>query len=431
VDALPQTFPQWQEVAAGDPDKAASLFFSRLETLPLAARKAALAWLPEPSALAAQFRLASGASMPGVLAGVPYLLKDLYHAEGTPTCAGSDFYAEIVEYPGEEAALVQDLRQAGAVLAGKTHLNEFAYGLDGTNRWTGDCPHPRNPRTLSGGSSSGSAWAVGAGLVPFAVGTDTGGSVRVPAAWCGIFGLRVPPCNWSQEGVVPLSPTLDTPGWFANTPEDLCAATDALLGGAGKDTPQRLRGLYLDDLTPFANTELGAACERVASALGAEFDPETIAWLRHALKQAEPAYAVLQSREAWHVHEQFLDAMCERYSPEVWKLIDRGRRWNAHQIELAEEEALRINSAFEDFFDNYDVLYIPATHTTAPPKELVGSDFKRELLRLNAPASLGRLPVLTLPIRLSDTQSGGLQVIFPSLEKMNLSQVFERLGAFY
>ena len=121
------------------------------------------------------------------LAGVPFVVKDLFDAAGWPTKAGSTFLEEERARPEGDGALVARLRAEGAVLAGKTQLHEFAYGITGENPHYGDVEHPRLPGRTSGGSSSGSAAAVAAGVVPLAFGTDTAGSIRVPAAFCGLF----------------------------------------------------------------------------------------------------------------------------------------------------------------------------------------------------------------------------------------------------
>ena len=156
--------------------------------------------------------------------------------------------------------IVRALGAAGAVMAGKTHLFEFAWGLTGENAHFGDCEHPRFPGRTTGGSSSGSALAVAADIVPFAVGTDTGGSVRVPAAFCGIFGYRGTPGDAWISDAVPLSPRFDTAGWFTQSAADMRSVLDALIGPpvAGK-TP---RGCYLDmpDLEP----QVAEACRSAA-----------------------------------------------------------------------------------------------------------------------------------------------------------------------
>jgi Asp-tRNA(Asn)/Glu-tRNA(Gln) amidotransferase A subunit family amidase len=158
----------------------------------------------------------------GPLGGVPWVLKDLFDVAGMKTLASSRLLESLSSPAESDAAVVRDLKQAGTVLIGKTHLNEFAYGLDGVNSHFGTVPNPQVPGALAGGSSSGSAWAVASGLVPLAVGTDTGGSIRVPAAYCGLYGFRmVPEHPWSRKGAFPLAPRFDTAGWLTWHRRDL------------------------------------------------------------------------------------------------------------------------------------------------------------------------------------------------------------------
>ena len=208
--------------------EAARRVHAGVAALPPALRRAALSWLKPEAELADELAAGQRASQP--LHGVPYLLKDLFDLAGVPTNAGSTFLNSARGTPAHDSALVRRLRELGAVCAGKTQLVEFAAGLFGDNSHYGDCPHPHFPDRLAGGSSSGSAALVAAGVVPFAIGTDTGGSVRVPAAFCGIHGFRLSPGDDFIRDAMPLSPSLDTAGWFTATAADMLTATSALVG---------------------------------------------------------------------------------------------------------------------------------------------------------------------------------------------------------
>lgn len=163
-------------------------------------------------------RLVGSGVDPGPLAGVPVALKDIIDHAGRPTTCGSNFYREI---PERSAKVVDRLEAAGAVIVTRTGMHEFAYGFSSENEWTGPVRNPLDPMLSTGGSSGGSAAAVAAGQVPMAVGTDTGGSVRVPAALCGIFGLKVTHGRIPLSGVFPLAATLDTVGPLAASVGDL------------------------------------------------------------------------------------------------------------------------------------------------------------------------------------------------------------------
>ncbi|MEX2278978.1 MAG: amidase [Acidimicrobiia bacterium] len=164
---------------------------------------------------------------PGPLAGVPIALKDLIDHEGRTTTCGSGFYRHEADHSAE---VVRRLEKAGAVIISRTVLHEFAYGFSSENHWTGPVRNPLDPALSTGGSSGGSAAAVAAEQVPIGIGTDTGGSVRVPAALCGIFGLKVTQGRIPISGVFPLVPSIDTVGPMARSVGDLALAYAAMAG---------------------------------------------------------------------------------------------------------------------------------------------------------------------------------------------------------
>jgi Asp-tRNA(Asn)/Glu-tRNA(Gln) amidotransferase A subunit family amidase len=169
---------------------------------------------------------------PGTLAGVPIALKDLIDQTGLPNTRGGSF---AVEYSPHSATVVRRLGAAGAVIIGRTGLHEFAFGFTSENHWFGPVRNPWDLTTSPGGSSGGSAAAVAAGIAPIGIGTDTGGSVRVPAALCGIFGLKVTHGRVPLTGVYPLATSLDTVGPMAGNVEDLTAAYSVMAGDDPKD----------------------------------------------------------------------------------------------------------------------------------------------------------------------------------------------------
>ena len=170
----------------------------------------------------------------GPLAGRPFAAKDLFDVAGRPTRAGSRIRADAAP-AAEDATAVARLKASGAILVGLTHMDEFAYGFTGENAHYGAVRNPRDPERIAGGSSSGSGAAVAAGLVPFALGSDTNGSVRVPAALCGIYGFKPTYGRVSRAGVAPLAWSFDHVGVLAATLEDTAAALDAIQGPDPRD----------------------------------------------------------------------------------------------------------------------------------------------------------------------------------------------------
>ena len=218
--------------------------------------------------------------------------------EGLPTFAGSSFLPEVRPSPAADSQIVRDLRAAGAVLAGKTHLFEFAWGLTGENAHYGDCEHPGFPGRTSGGSSSGSAAAVAADIVPFAIGTDTGGSIRVPAAFCGIFGYRGAPHDALISDAFPLAPSFDTAGWFTRSASDMRAAMAALVGI--RTSEREPRGCYVD--MPGLDPDVASACAAAAAKLAPTADGTTRGELLDKFAPAAEIQGVLGGTAVSYTH---------------------------------------------------------------------------------------------------------------------------------
>ncbi len=401
------TLADWQSLSRRDPAAAARAVRRGLERLSPEQRRAVLAWEPAESDLARALAMAPA----GALAGVPYLLKDLFPVAGVPTLAGATFTPDVVPRPSADGRLVQSLKAAGAALAGKTHLHEFAYGLTGENPHFGDVDHPAHPGRTSGGSSSGSAAAVAAGIVPFAIGTDTGGSVRVPAAFCGLYGLRLRPHEAWITDAFPLAPSFDTAGWFTANAADMLTVTGALIGVRSAEREPRGCSLDFAALGQTADAHVSTAFARAAACLVAPADAAVATDLRASLSGAAEAYAILQSTEAYAVHAAWLDERKADYEPGVWQRIDRGRRWTAAQVESAQFRHALIKLMWTRFFLTFDFLILPATPFPALRKADCTLENRNRLLALTAPASLGGLPVLTLPVPLADGLSTGLQIV--------------------
>ncbi len=415
------TFDDWQQLSPGE---ATREMLQRVAALPDAQRRAAIATLPDENTLTARFAAVPRTSPPSLLGGVPYFLKDLFDVAGEPTFAGSAFLPEMRPAPAQDSAIVRALRDAGAVLGGKSHLHEFAYGLTGENLNYGDVEHPRFPGRTSGGSSSGSAALVAAGVVPLAIGTDTGGSIRVPAAFCGLFGFRLTPHDKFIRDGFPLAPSFDTAGWFTTNALDMRRTISALVLLRGSErTP---RGCYIEPagLEP----EVAVACRAAAAAFTPPGDPAVTADWNAVMAGSVEAYAVLQSTEALAVHGAWLDRLRDRYSPDVWARIDRARHWTDAQRTAARIKLTVVRQWWTRFFLAADFLVLPAAPFPALTKAECTLENRNRLLALTAPASLGGLPVLTVPVALPSGLSTGLQIVVNHPQSPVVNWVLEKLG---
>lgn len=400
--SAPVTFGDWQQLG---PEAAAREVRRRVEThLSAKQRSAALAVLLDEPALAARFAAAPAGSP---LRGIPYLLKDLFDVAGQPTFAGSSFLPDVRAAPVRDSAIVRDLGAVGAVLAGKTHLFEFAWGLTGENAHYGDCEHPRFPGRTTGGSSSGSALAVAADVVPFAIGTDTGGSIRVPAAFCGIFGYRgVPSDAWISDAV-PLAPGFDTAGWFARSAADMRLAIGALVGL--RTEAREPRGCYLE--MPGLDPDVARALRAAAADLAPPADGASAGELLDKFAPAAEVYGVLAGVETWKIHRKWAEKDRGRYGPLVRDRLERAQGISRAQVAAVEPSFEALKLTWAKFFLSYDFLVMAASPCAAPLKADLTHATRLRMLGLTAPASLGGLPVLVIPVALPSGLSTGLQVV--------------------
>jgi amidase/aspartyl-tRNA(Asn)/glutamyl-tRNA(Gln) amidotransferase subunit A len=398
------TFRDWQQLS---PIDAAQALHRRVQSnLAPANRRAAIAWLLPVEQLADSF---SKAHRTTPLGGVPWFLKDLFDVKGLPTFAGSTFLPEVRPARSEDAAIVTDFETAGAVLAGKAHLHEFAYGITGENPHYGDCEHPRFPGRTTGGSSSGSAALVAAGVVPLAVGTDTGGSVRLPAAFCGLYGLRLTPGDRWIRDAFPLARSFDTAGWFTANKEDMLVTLSVLLG-----IPQPAkapRGCYLE--LPELDGDVALACREAALKFTSLADALTQGSLLAAFSSSSENYNQIVAAEAWETHRHWVSAYRARYDPGVWQRLQRGMALVPADFAQAREKQTETRAVWAEYFRSFDFLVLPASPFAALEKSECTLANRNRILTLTAPASLGGLPVLTIPVSLPSGLTTGLQIVVP------------------
>ena len=391
-----------------EPAAAAAEVHRRVRTrLEPAQQRAVLAWL-RPEAELAGALAATDPSLP--LGRVPYFAKDLFDTAGVPTAAGSTFLPRERASGTRDGALVAACGRAGAVLAGKTHLHEFAYGITGENPHHGDCHRPGFPGRTTGGSSSGSAAAVAAGIVPLALATDTGGSVRVPAAFCGVFGLRLSPGEPWITDAVPLAPTCDTAGWFTAGAGDLALVLEALLP-AERAAERPLRGRSW--APPGLDPDVAAAFGRAAGQLAEPAERALTDALAVGFAPSLAAYHTLVSAEAWAWHRGWFARRAPEYDPNVRQRLENAARVTPEQVAAARAATEGVRSVWRDYFRTHDFLVLPAAPTPAPTKAECTPELRNRIIQLTAPASLGGQPVLSLPVALPGGLTTGLQVIVP------------------
>lgn len=354
----------------------------------------------------------------GVLSGVPCGIKDLIDVAGMPTTAGSNFPHHIAT---QDAAVVKLLRAAGAVILGKTATHEFAFGPTGDIAATGPTCNPHDPTKMSGGSSSGSGAAVAAGHVPFALGTDTGGSVRIPAALCGTVGLRPTSGTLDASGVVPLAPTLDTVGILASDVDGVSRVWAAISGAASDPVmavPATVKvGLIADGFYSKVSTDVADSMKNAVRTLrdvGVIIADVTLGWLEESI----PVYDHIQCAEAVATHRQRLLEHPELFQNEVRMRLQGAQRVQEREYDSALTRRSQWQGRVDGYFGDCDVLICPTTPITAP---LIGqrsgfdagwTNAKEALLNFTSPWSVLGVPALALPMgKDSDGMPTSVQVI--------------------
>jgi aspartyl-tRNA(Asn)/glutamyl-tRNA(Gln) amidotransferase subunit A len=380
-------------------------------------------------ARAAESEIARG-EWRGPLHGIPVALKDLIDTAGTRTTAASQLFEHRV--PTEDADVVRRLRQAGAIILGKNNLHEFAYGGSSLISFFGDVRNPRNTEHIAGGSSGGSAAAVAAGLCYAAIGTDTAGSIREPAALCGCVGLKPTYGRVSARGVIPLSWSLDHVGPLTATAGDAAAVLQAIAGYDPRDVSSAdvpvddyvsgLRGEtkklrigiprkhFYDDL----DDEIGAAVERALLMIDA-----LVAEVRDVEIEV-PNDRTVQAAESFAYHAGNIAQTPELYRPETLRRLRSGEKISAAEYIQRRREQDRDRRRAHELFADVDLLVTPTIPIPAP----VSADLKRDpaalrpaelvLLRNTRPFNVWGLPAISVPCGF--TKSGlpiGLQIAGP------------------
>jgi Asp-tRNA(Asn)/Glu-tRNA(Gln) amidotransferase A subunit family amidase len=365
-----------------------------------------------------------------LLYGLPVSLKDCFDLAGFPTSCGSQFYATKNGIAREDSAVAARLRSHGATIIGKAHLHQLAYGITGENPDYGDCLQPNDANRLTGGSSSGGAASVQEGSAVAAIGTDTGGSIRAPAALCGLAGYRASIELAHQRGLwrggTHLAPSFDTLGWLFRDLRDAPLLAEALFGLRVPAESNMQVGIACVHPDFLHDCEAGvldsfAGWQRQMSSQGAEISPiDTSFW-----EEAMDIFAAIQAHEAAAIHTANTHGDFSHFE----KSIAERLTWGA-SIPLAEIQALRERHAkFRERMDtalrDYDFLIAPC----APVHELIaGADHthaRRTILRYTVPMSLAGVPVVTLP-----TATGaGVQVIAARGADARLLAYTAELGA--
>jgi Asp-tRNA(Asn)/Glu-tRNA(Gln) amidotransferase A subunit family amidase len=331
------------------------------------------------------------------LSGVTAAVKDLVAVRGYPIGAGSAVRADAAAEP-RDAAIVARLRASGAVVVGLTTLHEFAFGVTGLNPYAGTPENPRAHGCVPGGSSSGSAVAVAEGSARVAVGTDTGGSVRIPAALCGVVGFKPANATYQTDGVFALAPSLDTVGLLAPNVADAVAVHEALRGRVPRRTSPPRVGVIraaLDDIDPGVARVLETALD-VLNTCGCEL--VDVSW--PVGEEVREVSSTIMFAEAARTHQEALDTRPDDYGADVRLRLETGRRIADAEYAVAHRERNRLQRRACQVLDDVDCVVGPTVGLPPPTIGQAGSDttMAARLVAHTRLANLARLPAISLPV---------------------------------
>jgi aspartyl-tRNA(Asn)/glutamyl-tRNA(Gln) amidotransferase subunit A len=364
----------------------------------------------------------------GPLHGIPIALKDLYETKGVATTAGSLFFKDWI--PNDNAAVVDRLNAAGAVNLGKLNMHEIALGVTNNNPHFGACRNPWDIERTPGGSSGGSGAALAAGFCMGSLGSDTGGSIRIPASLCGVVGLKPTFGRISLRGVVPLSWNLDHPGPMARRTRDAALLFQVIAGYDPEDPSSAdmgvpdygaqlmggVRGwriaLAEDDFFSKGDEQVLAAVKDAAevfAGLGAKIEPVEFKGAHEAAKNN----GLMVTSDAAAFHRDRLREEPAKFGADIRQRLETGAAYTSSEYSTARRSQAVLRRKFTQFFSEYDLLLTATTPITAPPLE--GPDAVQQaatLTRFTAPFNFTGLPAISVPCGFSNQELPvGLQII--------------------
>jgi len=358
------------------------------------------------------------------LAGMTVSVKDCFDLAGTPTTLGTHFYQQENGIAAADSWLVERLRASGAVIIGKTHLHPLAYGITGENAEFGDCIQPGNPGALTGGSSSGAVASVLEGSAHAAIGTDTGGSVRVPAALSGLVGYRASFGRGDWRGGHHLAESFDTFGWLFR---DLADAP--LLGslfGPTDATNLKLPTIFavvpdgfLHDCDPLIVANL-RRCQAELEALGLTAKTISVDWW----SDSREIFAPIQASEACRHHEGHFD----QFEASIRQRLEYGLSLSAAEVTHCRQRHAEFRRRMDDLLATYELLLLPAAPVTRLEAGADHSETRPRLLRYTTPLSLSGMPTLSLPYLENGRPAGGMQLAAAREDDARLLAVAAALG---
>lgn len=369
----------------------------------------------------------------GPLHGLRFAVKDLFDVAGYPTGGGNPHVLAMSGIKASTAPAVQCLLDAGAALVGKTHTDELAFSMNGKNAHYGAPVNGAAPDRISGGSSSGSASAVSNGLCDFALGTDTGGSVRAPASHCGLFGIRPTHGRVSLAGCLPLCESLDTCGFFAREIGTFARVADVLLGPDDGSLPDVPRLLLAQDLfaltTPGARDVLLSVVTHIEDALG---HADAVTAADRPMDDLYWAFRYVQGWEAWRSDGEMIERHGLQLGSDVAARFAFSKAVTAGQYDEATQVRRAFTAHLAALLGDDGVLLLPTMPDIAPLTDAAADtleDYRNRAVQMLCLAGLSGFPQISLPLVRADGAPLGLSLLGPAGSDRSLIALAERVVA--
>ena len=369
----------------------------------------------------------------GPLAGLTFAAKDVFDVAGSRTGFGNPVWLDTHPPAAATSPVVRSILGAGADMVGKTLTDELTYSLSGQNAHYGTPVNSAAPGRICGGSSSGSASAVVGGLVDFALGTDCGGSVRLPASYCGILGIRPSHGRVSLEGVAPFTQSFDVAGWFARDASVFSAVGRVLLDDEQPLPPPR-RLLFAGDAFAVVDPEVAQAlAPAVAQAAETIGQRGEVTVSHNGLTGWYETFRVIQAWEIWHTHAAWIAEHNPEFGPGIRERLDWASNVTDEQANAARSRRDSIVARIKGLFQEGDVLCLPTSPRVAPPIDAPPDDLENRIraqaMSLLCIAGLAGLPQVSLPLATLDGLPLGLSLVGPWGYDTRLLELAERIMA--
>ncbi|HVT54991.1 MAG TPA: amidase [Xanthobacteraceae bacterium] len=368
----------------------------------------------------------------GPLKGLTFGVKDIYDVAGVKTGFGSPAWLDSHEVATKNAAVVDQLLKAGASIVGKTHTEEMAWSINGINAHYGRPINVKAEGRVCGGSSSGSVSAVAGGLCDFALGSDTGGSIRLPASYTGIYGLRPTHGRLSLEGVLPLAPSFDVAGWFARDAQTYARIGKVLLQGGDWNAKPRALLIAEDMFALLGGREkeaLQASVKRIAALYG---EPRPVKIADRPLRECFELYRIIQAAEVWKIHAAWVEKYKPSFGPGIHERMYGAAKSDPAEVEKAKAAREKVSTYVAELLKNGAMIILPTVPSIAPKIDMSQAEadnFRGTAMSLLSVSVLARTPQISLPLANLDGCPLGISIMGARGTDEMLIEAARKIGA--